>query len=249
MKNLILFIFLSSLLIVSSCSKDENTDPTPPGNNGTVTDIDGNTYATVQIGTQNWMKENLRTTKYRNGDVIPTGLSSTQWINATSGAWAYYDDNSQYNNPYGKLYNWYAVADIRGLCPSGWHVPSESEWKVLVKYLDPQADTSTVGEFYSGSAGGDMKTIGELQSGTGLWANPNTGANNSSGFSGLPGGIRTSFYYSDLGTFGYWWSTSDETTSNSDYYSCAFKLSYDEAISAYYEFGKNYGFSVRCIRD
>ncbi|MFM7768400.1 MAG: FISUMP domain-containing protein, partial [Bacteroidota bacterium] len=124
------------------------------GGTGTVTDIDGNTYNTVQIGTQEWMQENLKTTKYKNGDVIPSPTGD--WSNLTTGAWAYYNDSSQYNNLYGKLYNWYAVVDSRDVCPTGWHIPTDSEWNQLVKYLDPQADTSANSSTQSPIAGGFM---------------------------------------------------------------------------------------------
>jgi uncharacterized protein (TIGR02145 family) len=216
------------------------------GGTGTVTDIDGNTYATIQIGTQEWMQENLRTTQYLNGDVIPTGLNYSQWQNTTSGAWAFYNDSAQYNNPYGKLYNWYAVADSRGLCPTGWHVPTGSEWNILIKYLDPSADTTNTG-YQSQIAGGLMKTVGDLQSGTGLWQAPNGGATNSSGFSGLPGGWRNyNAAWSGIGDLGFWWSASELSTTTALH-------RYLNYISggvgqSPYDYKRN-GFSVRCVRD
>jgi uncharacterized protein (TIGR02145 family) len=216
------------------------------GGTGTVTDNNGNTYATIQIGTQEWMQENLRTTKYRNGDVITTGLNNTQWQNTTAGAWAYYNDSAQYNNPYGKLYNWYAVADSRGLCPTGWHVPTDSEWNVLVKYLDPQADTSQFSNGQSPFAGGLMKSVGDLQSGTGLWQAPNTGATNSSGFSGLPGGYRyDDGGYFSIGSSGIWWSASEYSPT----YAWYRYLYYNGGNVYRYGNDKQDGFSVRCLRD
>ena len=215
------------------------------GGSGTVTDNNGNTYATIQIGTQEWMQENLRTTKYRNGDVIPTGLYNTQWQNTTAGAWAYYNDNVQYNNPYGKLYNWYAVADSRGLCPTGWHVPTDSEWKILVKFLDPSADTINPG-ISSNIAGGLMKSVGDLQSGTGLWQAPNTDATNSSGFSGLPSGCRDyNGSYGSVGYSGYWWSASEGSATVAWYR----YLDYGSGNVGRGGNYKRYGFSVRCVRD
>jgi len=95
----------------------------PDMNYGSVTDIDGNTYATIQIGRQVWMAENVRTTCYRNGDTIPNVKDGGAWGRLTTGAWAHYENDVQYENPYGKLYNWYAAADRRGICPQGWHVP------------------------------------------------------------------------------------------------------------------------------
>jgi uncharacterized protein (TIGR02145 family) len=102
---------------------------------GAVNDIDGNTYKTIVIGTQTWMAENLKTTKYRNGDTIPTNLTNAAWSDATTGAYAIYNNDAANNTIYGKLYNWYAVTDSRNICPVGWHVPSDSEWTTLVNYL------------------------------------------------------------------------------------------------------------------
>ncbi|MFN5325355.1 MAG: fibrobacter succinogenes major paralogous domain-containing protein, partial [Bacteroidota bacterium] len=216
------------------------------GGTGTVTDIDGNTYNTVQIGTQEWMQENLKTTKYKNGDVIPTNLNNTQWQSTTQGAWAYYNDSSQYNNIYGKLYNWYAVADARGVCPTGWHVPTDSEWNVLVKQLDPQADTTDSSYSQSLIAGGFMKAVGDLQSGTGLWQSPNYGATNSSGFTGLPGGDRNLYgSYLYIGYYGYWWSASEILTDYAWYRS----LDYSDAFVYRNAYFKRLGFSIRCLRD
>lgn len=217
------------------------------GGTGTVTDIDGNTYNTVQIGTQEWMQENLKTTKYKNGDVIPTNLNNTQWQNTTQGAWAYYNDSSQYNNIYGKLYNWYAVADARGVCPTGWHVPTDSEWNVLVKQLDPQADTiNTNSSIQSQIAGGFMKEVGDLQSGTGLWQSPNYGATNSSGFTGLPGGYRYSNgNYLNVGYGVTWWSASEDDT----YTTWLRYLDYGDADVLRATNYKRNGSSVRCLRD
>jgi uncharacterized protein (TIGR02145 family) len=181
------------------------------------------------------MKENLKTTRYRNGDLIPTGLTNNQWSNTTSGAYAIYNDSTQYNNIYGKLYNWYAVADPRELCPTGWHVPTDSEWDTLVNYLGG-----------SSIAGGKMKTIGDLQSGTGLWQSPNTGATNSSGFSGLPGGYRVdNGNYSFIGDFGHWWSSTPNGTSNA----WDWLLYYDSGYVFSSNANKRLGFSVRCIKD
>ena len=213
------------------------------GGTGTVTDIDGNTYNTVQIGTQEWMQENLKTTKYKNGDLIPNPTGD--WSNLTTGAWAYYNDSSQYNNIYGKLYNWYAVTDARGVCPIGWHVPTDSEWNVLVKQLDSQADTTITG-IQSQIAGGFMKAVGDLQSGTGLWQSPNQGATNSSGFTGLPGGNRaTNGNYDGIGIYGNWWSTSETNIYNAWFRTFGCSSAYLVRLSNL----KQSGWSVRCLRD
>jgi len=210
---------------------------------GTVTDIDGNVYNTVTIGSQVWMKENLKTSKYRNGDVIPTNLPDSTWQNTSSGAYAIYNNDAANNTIYGKFYNWYAVADPRGLCPAGWHVPTDHDWQLLTKYLDPAADTT---QCCSNNAGGKMKSTGTIEAGTGLWYSPNQDATNSSGFNGLPGGGRDgngTYYY--VGGYGYWWS-STEYSSTLAWYRL---LSYGSGSSGRSNNAKTYGFSVRCLRD
>ena len=211
-----------------------------PGGN-TVTDIDGNIYSTVIIGTQEWMQENLKTTRYKNGAPIPTGLSDAQWQATTSGAYAVYNDSAIYNTVYGKLYNWYAVADPNGLCPTGWHEPEDWEWNVLVKTIDPSADTTCNGCSQSQTAGGAMKEIGLTH-----WASPNTGATNSSGFTGLPGGYRDGIGpYGSIGDYGYWWSATQNSTTYTHY---RFLYYFDSGVYRGNDLKGN-GFSVRCVRD
>ena len=199
------------------------------GATGTVTDIEGNTYNTVVIGTQEWMAENLKVSKYSNGDPIPTNLSDASWQATTSGAFSIYDNDVANNAIYGKLYNWYAVTDLRELCPVGWHVPSDTEWTTLENFLG------------GGSvAGGKMKAVSTL------WQSPNTGATNSSGFTGLPGGDRANDgSYSNVGYFGGWWSSAQDSTTDA-----WFRDLYYSSGGVYrYDFPKSYGFSVRCVRD
>jgi uncharacterized protein (TIGR02145 family) len=208
-----------------------------------VTDIDGNIYNSVQIGTQCWMQSNLKVTKYRNGDNIPTGLSNTSWENTTAGAYAIYENNILNDGLHGKLYNHYAVIDNRGLCPTGWHVPTDGEWNQLVKYLDPNADTSG-GITQSTTAGGAMKSTA-TQPAPGGWDQPNTGASNSSGFTARPGGRRDiagDFEY--FSTSGFWWSSSlSGILARGRLLYC---LNGDIYRADYYRIT---GFSVRCIRD
>ena len=140
MKQLLLLSTLVVLIIAGGCKKKE--DEPPPSTtvnlytqgNG-VTDINGHTYNTMVLGTQEWMQENLRTTKYATGDPIPNVTDSAQWVNLTTGAWCHYGNDSQYETPYGKLYNWFVVDSASGLCPTGWHVPTDGEWTVLTDYL------------------------------------------------------------------------------------------------------------------
>jgi uncharacterized protein (TIGR02145 family) len=203
---------------------------------GSMTDQEGNVYKTIVIGTQEWMAENLNTSIYRNGDAIPTNLDEGTWQNTTSGAWAYYNNDASYACPYGKLYNWYACVDARQLCPVGWHVPTDAEWTVLTDYLGGEA-----------VAGGKMKTTGTIEAATGLWYSPNTGATNSSGFSGAPGGFRNDHggYYVGIGDFGVWWSSSELDT----YYAWSRFLDYNDDFAYRDDLNKRNGFSVRCLRD
>jgi len=211
----------------------------------TVTDVDNNTYNTVQIGTQCWMKSNLKVSKYRNGNNIPTGLSDSAWEYTTSGTYAISDNNPVNDGLYGKMYNHYAVTDIRGLCPTGWHVPSDGEWNILVKYLDPNADTVSVGG--GSTAGGALKSTA-TQPTVGGWFDPNVGATNSSGFTALPGGLKVvggGFYYNTLN--GYWWSSSVSSGFNAG----AWCRWLDHHSSTIYRNGnlRINGASVRCLKD
>lgn len=196
---------------------------------GSMTDQDGNTYATIVIGTQEWMAENLRTTTYANGDPIPNVTDGTQFEGLTTGAWAHYNNDSQYENPYGKLYNWYTVDDPRNVCPTGWHVPTDAEYLLLTDYL-----------------GGDSVAGGKMKSTSGLWNAPNTEATNSSGFSGLPGGYRVndgSFYF--IGEYCGWWSSAEYDTDNA----WSHNLFYDSGNVDRGYYVKGYWLWVRCLRD
>ena len=201
----------------------------PNLNYGTMTDQEGNVYKTIVIGTQEWMAENLKTSTYRNGDLIPNVTDNAQWTGLTSGAWCYYNNDPQFECPYGKLYNWYTVADSRNVCPEGWHVPTDAEWTTLTNYLGGES-----------IAGGKMKSTG-----TQYWLYNNV-ADNSSGFSGLPGGVRgDSGAFSSIGYAGYWWSS----TENDTYYAWYRFLDYSLGFVNRGNYFKSYGFSVRCLRD
>lgn len=211
------------------------------GAQGSVTDIDGNTYNTIEIGSQIWMQENLKTTRYKNGTVIPSGLSNAAWQSTTTGACSDYNNDTANTSVYGKLYNWYAVADPAGLCPTGWHEPEDWEWNVLVKYIYPTADTNCTSCSQSSFAGGAMKEIGLTH-----WAFPNTGATNISGFTSLPGGLRNiNGSYTSIGNYGNWWSATGY--SSTDAYN-RFQIYNNANIYRYYD-NKSYGYSVRCVKD
>jgi uncharacterized protein (TIGR02145 family) len=200
--------------------------------------FDGYTYATIVLGNgQEWMAENLRTTVFANGDPIPNVTGINQWATLTTGAWAHYNNNSQYENPYGKLYNWYTIDDQRNVCPTGWHVPTDAEWSAFINYLDPNAG----GGNNSNTAGGKMKSTG-----TQYWQSPNTDATNQSGFSGLPGGYRgLNGTFDAFGYYGGFWSSSESTSS----IAWDRSLGYTNENVYRYFYNKGYGFSVRCLKD
>ena len=204
------------------------------GYGSNITDKEGNSYKTVYIGTQQWMAENLKVSKYSDGTTIPNITDNTQWQNNTSGAWAYYNNDAANNAKYGKLYNWYAVSKTtngnKNICPTGWHVPTDAEWKVLTNYLGGE----TV-------AGGKMKEVG-----TTSWNSPNTDATNMSLFTGLPGGYHDySGSCSSIGYNGLWWSSSENITYGAWYR----YLYYDYGACNQLNDAKGHGLSVRCLRD
>jgi uncharacterized protein (TIGR02145 family) len=203
----------------------------------TVTDIDGNAYNTVQIGNQCWTQSNLKVSKYRNGDNIPTGLSNWNWASTTTGAYSIYNNNNQLDNIFGKLYNFYSVIDTRGLCPVNWHVPTEVEWTILEDFLGGNI-----------SAGGKLKST-LIQPSTGGWNFPNTGASNSSGFHALPAGDRTSNGdYTYLNVKGNFWTTTSYGGQNSPY-AIWRHLNHDSDFFFYHSSYKRFGYSVRCLKD
>lgn len=212
----------------------------------TVSDIDGNVYPVVQIGDQCWMAENLKVKRYNNGDSIPFGLNHDQWNDTEEGAIAVYADSFAYLYIYAPLYNGFSVDDPRGICPVGWHVPTDLEWTKLVLLFDPFVCGGCAGSGYSNSGGGPLKTIGNLTDGSGLWRSPNAGATNSSGFNGLPGGTRhNSGFYDYLGERGIWWSSTG--TSGETIWSR--RLTYGGPGIARIEVYRKSGVSVRCIQD
>jgi len=199
----------------------------------------------VTIGTQIWTTKNLDVAKYRNGDPIPQVTDNTQWQNLTTGAWCWYNNDSvTYAATYGRLYNCYAVNDPRGLAPQGWHVPSDAEWNKLVKSIDFSADTTCQNCSQSAIAGGAMK-----ETGTSHWTTPNTGATNTSGFTGLPGGYRlTNGTFGDIGINGVWWSTLDINISDASGRDLLYNISDLKKLSSNF-YVKSYAFSVRLVRD
>jgi uncharacterized protein (TIGR02145 family) len=206
-------------------------------NPGSGVTFDGFTYTSIIYGNgQEWMIENLRTTVYANGDPIPNIVDNSTWQQfATPGAWCYLSNFSQYDNPYGKLYNWKAVTDPRNVCPTGWHTPSDTEWTVLVNYLVPNSP------YPANTAGGLMKNTG-----TQYWFSPNVGATNESGFNALPAGTRE--YDGTSGGVGIecvWWSSTYNSTSTSWGRRLYF---FDDNIERD-DYDTRRGLSVRCLKD
>ena len=216
------------VIITSGCKKNEEDDPS------IIKDGDGNIYQTVKIGTQVWLKENLKTTRLNDGTEIPLITDDTEWENALTAAYCWYDDDITNKDPFGALYNWFAV-NTGKLCPKGWHVPSESELTELVTFLGGES-----------VAGGKLKTTGTIEGGDGLWNQPNVDATNETGFSALPGGSRGGKYFHDINWSGLWWTSTEYPPKSAYYY---FINNFDGAVgdsdNGTWKFT---GFSVRCLK-
>jgi uncharacterized protein (TIGR02145 family) len=236
----LLIITFSISILSMGCKKKDDLVIAPIMFNpsityGSIEDQDGNTYKTVTIGTQIWMAENLKTTKYRNGELIPNVNDTTQWRKLSTGAYCYYENDTRYINAYGFLYNWFALKDRRNLAPAGWHVATDSDWTILTDYL-----------------GGENAAIGKLkENGTTHWSD-NSETTNESGFTALPGGFRGNLSFAGAkmgyhdwynGIWAIWWSPEDST------------LAYDwerliwfGRVERLYSHKSN-GASVRCVKD
>ena len=229
-----LYLQNGGFVIIPDLSKSNHKPTSGFGEN--ISDIDGNTYKTIYIGTQQWMGENLKTSKYNNGDPIPNVTDSKEWSNLTTGAWSYHKNDVTFDTKYGKLYNWYAISsttnDNKNVCPTGWHVPTDAEWTILSDYLGGMA--------YAASK---MKEVKELE----IWYTHNSDATNSSLFTGKPGGVRSpSGEYALLYYYGYWWSSSEGTYSNAGLSRAVDGI--NTSLSAP-NYGKNGGLSIRCLKN
>jgi len=235
--------------------------PCVPFNCGTstISDIDGNSYNTVLIGTQCWTKENLKVTKYNDGTTIPDETANTAgWGGLATGARTEYvaAGVTGYVGTFGYLYNWYAVNDLRKLCPAGWHVPTDAEWTIMIQTLDPSqavnsGNVSTFTGVQSSTAGTVMKsTVTNSSIGSGLGWNPGSPGTNTSGFTALPGGCRSSvgsFNFIRINAF--FWSATEVANFYAWYRSLIYNNSivnrnYNASIGI-----KSSGASVRCLRD
>jgi uncharacterized protein (TIGR02145 family) len=235
------FILLNVIIMFTGSCKKDNSDTGNPYNGkstalfstsktyGTLTDVDGNEYKTIVIGTQTWMAENLRTTKFHNGDLIPEVKDNTAWANLTSGAYCNYYNTQKSDSiaTFGRLYNGLILSDSRNLAPTGWHVATDAEWSALMTYL---------GEF----AANKLK-----ESGTFHWQMPNASADNGSGFTALPAGFRR-----ENGTFGqsedcFWWSS----TASGQYDFWFWYMYSSQTLVHRSNVDENGGYSVRCVKD
>jgi uncharacterized protein (TIGR02145 family) len=222
-------LITAPLFSQSTCELDGLFGP-PPSPCGDPVTFDGYSYATVEIGDQCWFSENLRSDHYLNGDAIPGNLDNAAWSTTEAGAQAYYLNEAVNLSEYGRLYNWYAVDDARGLCPSGWHVPSDDEYTTLTDFL---GGTSV--------AGGKMK-----EAGTTHWNSPNIGADNSSGFTAVASGFRIiTGEFGNLLANGYFWSSSP--SDGNAWYRRLY--SYGASVDRSYYYSHRNGFAVRCVGD
>ena len=210
------------ILAINSCGieKEDKPETQPPVDSVIVT-----TLKEVTIGNQVWTSKNLDVSTYRNGDDIPLEEGYENWKNLTTGAWCYYENKTGKGSTYGKLYNWYAVNDPRGLAPKGYHIPTDAEWTILTTYLGTDA-------------------AAKMKSTTG-WNEDGNGTNES-GFAGLPGGYRScDGDFSWIGAYGYWWSSSEDDTNHAWYRN----LSDSDGNVNRANYDKRDGFPVRCLRD
>jgi uncharacterized protein (TIGR02145 family) len=244
MKKIFLgLILISSLIACKKETKSPSTnvsgtktdttnvvDQPTSGYGPNISDTDGNTYKTVYIGKQRWMAENLKTTKYSDGTVIPNVTDANQWTKLTIAAWCNYNNSDSLGIIYGKLYNWYSINPIsngnKNVCPTGWHVPTRDEWQSMIVYLGKEI-------------GSKLKEVGTTK-----WAIPNTNATNLSLFTGLPGGNRSDGYY-NIGINGIWWSSSNKTIE----IATGFGLSNNSDDPFFINTFMKSGFSIRCLKD
>lgn len=219
---------MTSIMCTGDCPTTTTTTSADPITTTTTTTTEA--IPSVLIGDQTWALRNLEVVTYANGDPIPEVQDPAVWATLTTGAWCYYDNDSANNIEYGKIYNWHAVNDPRGLAPIGQHVPTDTEFTTLTTFLGGL----TV-------AGGKLKETGTLH-----WIIPNTDATNDSGFTALPGGYRNiTGIFSNIGAFGYWWSSSQFNAPNAWYR----YLVTNTGTAFSFSNNKKFGFSVRCLID
>ena len=241
MKKINILLSLAFMLLVSGIVSGQTTS--------TVTDNEGITYKTVTIGSQEWMAENLRVTRYNNGDDIVTGKDLSQWQVADEGFWTYFDNNTENDEKYGKLYNWYAVNDVRGVCPDGWRVPTDNDWQILVEHIDSKSWGN------NNSAGTKLKSKRQVNSPLGGEFNTSEhprwdshtkryGTDNYL-FNALPGGyFSMGNSFSQMGQWAYFWSATEAP--NSQIWARTLLFSHRGISRSTYP--KEAGLSIRCVK-
>lgn len=244
------FHFFSTLTIVFTIAffQSCNTSVDLPNNFSTkVKDIDGNEYSTVTIGSQVWMVENLKVTRYNNGDPINLVTDATSWSKLSTGAYCNYDNDISTGNIYGRLYNWYAVK-TGVIAPKGWHVPTDAEWTILKNYMIANKynydGTTTNNKIAKSLASKDKWEYSTIIGAIGN----NMLNNNLSGFSAMPGGTREgNGLFNEIYKHGYWWSTIDQN--DVDNFAGGMNLYHDWIYITTLGAPKNHGCSIRCIKD
>lgn len=209
---------------------------------GTMTGNDGRVYQTVKIGNQWWMAENLKETMFRGGSVIPNVIDNATWSGLSTGARCAYNNNETTAETYGYLYNWYALigTDDDEIAPTGWHVPTDSEWKQLEMHLGMTPGQADANSWRGTDEGGKMKVEGTTH-----WISPNYGATNESGLSVLPGGIRSDVGHFEMGASGYYWTCSGYSSSHA--YARLLRYDYQKVDRSWRN--KRRGLSVRLVKD
>ena len=237
--RILIFVTMTLFLLIGSCKDNPTSEK---DNFEGITDIDGNEYNIIKIGNQWWMAENLKVTHYNNGDSIPSVTNNENWGNKMNGSTCSYENQGYAPNVYGRLYNWYAIKDSRNIAPKGWHIPTDSEWKEMEVYIGmKQSETNQNG--YRGIGIG-----GKLKSDNIQWIRPNIGANDSVGFSAIGSGLRmsdgsfTALLYSAL----FWTSSASRVDSSKAIFR---ELDNNTSAINRAEEYKQYGFSVRCVKD
>jgi uncharacterized protein (TIGR02145 family) len=218
-------------LLFSGCASDK-----------TVKDIDGNVYNTVVVGDQVWLKENLKTTRFNDGTLIPNVTDITEWRHHDAAAYVWYDNDIKYKDTYGALYNWHAAGDRNDLCPTGWHVPSDEEWKKLEMHLGMTKEQADGTVWRGTDQGGKIKEAGTVH-----WIEPNKGATNESGLTVVGAGRRfTSGIFGSMKQGSTIWTSTQSSGSSATYRHFA---SGNAGIGRNPAGEKKFGFSVRCIKD
>ena len=229
------------------CAGVEGGDSPDTDNDGICDWNDGDSYETVMIGEQEWMAKNLSVTHYRNGDAIPNVTNNDNWVSLTTGAYCNFNNKTNNSNIFGKLYNWYAVNDSRNIAPDGWHVPTDDEIKELEIYLGMSPEEADNTGHRGTNEGSKLAGWSNLWAGIELSILTEDSEFGVSGFNAVPSGFRFSgdgFYY-DMTDFTGFWSSTEYSSSKAWYRS----LSYDLSGVFRSDYSKNYGFSIRCLKD